>query len=94
LISFVGSAKKGRGMTEQNDAIDWSKTTFEGSRREQLRRWRSLSLRERFEALDRLSEQAERLNAVNRGSERSAGQEPGASCVAKEGRRCSPKGAR
>ncbi len=45
-------------MSESDKTIDWSKTTFEGSRREQLRRWRALSLRERLEALDRLSDLA------------------------------------
>jgi CRISPR-associated protein Csx17 len=46
-------------MSEQ-EPIDWSKTTFDGSRREQLRRLRALSLRERLEALDRLTAHAER----------------------------------
>ena len=45
-------------VSESDKTIDWSKTTFEGSRREQLRRWRALSLRQRLEALDRLSELA------------------------------------
>jgi len=45
-------------MSESDKIIDWSKTTFEGSRREQLRRWRALSLRQRLEALDRLSDLA------------------------------------
>ncbi|HXF54796.1 MAG TPA: type I-U CRISPR-associated protein Csx17 [Hyphomicrobiaceae bacterium] len=48
-------------MNDSDKTIDWSKTTFEGSRREQLRRWAALSVRERLEALDRLSEQASRL---------------------------------
>lgn len=38
--------------TEPQGEIDWSLTTWEGSRREQLRRWCSLTLRERLEALD------------------------------------------
>lgn len=42
-------------MTDSDKDFDWSKTTFEGSRREQLRRWRALSLRQRLEALDRMS---------------------------------------
>ncbi|MGH7873851.1 MAG: hypothetical protein ACREQO_16730 [Candidatus Binatia bacterium] len=45
-------------MSESDKTIDWSKTTFEGSRREQLRRWRALTLRQRLEALDRLSDLA------------------------------------
>jgi CRISPR-associated protein Csx17 len=48
-------------MSESDKSIDWSKTTFEGSRREQLRRWRELSLRQRLEALDRLSDLAGRF---------------------------------
>lgn len=39
--------------------IDWSVTTWEGSRRAQLRNWRTLTLRERLEALDRMAELAE-----------------------------------
>ena len=45
-------------MSEFDKTIDWSKTTFEGSRREQLRRWRKLTVRQRLEALDRLSDLA------------------------------------
>lgn len=50
-------------MTDQ-DPIDWSKTTFHGSRREQLKRWRALTLRERLEALDQLTARAERTHAM------------------------------
>jgi len=49
-------------MSESNHDIDWSKTTFEGSRREQLRRWQTLTVRERLEALDSLTEFAERFD--------------------------------
>lgn len=45
-------------MNDDERHIDWSKTTFEGSRREQLRRWRALSLRQRLEALDRMTDTA------------------------------------
>ncbi len=38
-------------MAEQPDGIDWSLTTWEGSRREQLRRWSELSFDEILEAL-------------------------------------------
>lgn len=48
-------------MSEAHDDIDWSKTTFDGSRREQLRRWRSLTVRELLEALDAMTELAERM---------------------------------
>lgn len=46
-------------MSDTDDHIDWSRTTFEGSRREQLRRWQAMSLRERLEALDSLSAHAD-----------------------------------
>ena len=39
--------------------IDWSLTSWEGSRREQLRRWRLLSLRQRLLALEQMTEIAE-----------------------------------
>ncbi|HEY0465893.1 MAG TPA: hypothetical protein VGC79_16885 [Polyangiaceae bacterium] len=48
-------------MSDTRDDIDWSKTTFEGSRIEQLRRWRALSIRQRFEALDELHYLSQRL---------------------------------
>lgn len=54
-------------MSEQ-EHIDWSKTTFDGSRREQLKRWRALSLRERLEALDRLTAHAERTRQAASGA--------------------------
>lgn len=45
-----------------NDAMtDWSVTTWEGSRREQLRRWRALTLRQRLEALDDMQRTATTL---------------------------------
>jgi len=51
-------------MSEADESIDWSRTTFEGSRREQLRRWRALTLRQRLEALDRMSEHAGRAPEI------------------------------
>jgi len=39
-------------MTESLDDFDWSVTTWEGSRREQLRRWSKLSFREKMEGLE------------------------------------------
>jgi CRISPR-associated protein Csx17 len=50
-------------MSEAQGNIDWSKTTFDGSRREQVRRWLKLSVRERLEALNELTELAERMAA-------------------------------
>lgn len=51
-------------MTEHEDLIDWSKTTFEGSRREQLRRALQMSVRERLEALNQLAALSERLRTM------------------------------
>lgn len=46
----------------ETDAIDWrSLTTWEGSRREQLRRWSKLSLREIIQAQEEMRELSERL---------------------------------
>lgn len=54
-------------MTDHDPEIDWSVTTWEGSRREQLRRWRALTVRQRLEALDDMTELAETLgNAPSR----------------------------
>ena len=41
------------------DAIDWSLTTWEGARREQLRRWSELSLEEIIRAQEELRELSE-----------------------------------
>jgi CRISPR-associated protein Csx17 len=48
-------------MTPQDDEIDWRLTTWEGSRRAQLRRWLALSIRERLEAMEQMTLIAERL---------------------------------
>jgi hypothetical protein len=45
--------------------IDWSLTTWEGARREQHRRWASLSLREVILALEEMQALAERLAPSN-----------------------------
>ncbi len=45
------------------DAIDWRLTTWEGSRREQLRRWAALSLEEILRAQEEMADLAERLAA-------------------------------
>lgn len=41
--------------------IDWSLTTWEGAEREQLRRWKALSLEEILRAQDEMQELANRL---------------------------------
>lgn len=43
------------------DNFDWSLTTWEGSRREQLRRWAELSLEEIIRAQEDMRELAERF---------------------------------
>jgi hypothetical protein len=45
--------------------IDWSITTFEGARREQLRRWAELPLIDVLEALEEMSALAQTLGADN-----------------------------
>ena len=42
-------------------AIDWSLTTWEGSRREQLRRWSQLTLEEILQAQEEMAELAGEL---------------------------------
>ena len=48
-------------MSEKRDGIDWSATTWEGSRRAQLRYALTLTLRERLEAMEGLAEVASRF---------------------------------
>lgn len=43
-------------------AADWSLTTWEGARREQLRRWRELPLERMVAALEEMAEIDARLN--------------------------------
>ena len=43
------------------DSFDWSLTTWEGSRREQLRRWAQLTLEEIVQAQEEMAELSERL---------------------------------
>lgn len=43
--------------------VDWSLTTFEGARREQLRRWSELSLRQVITALEEMEELNRRFNS-------------------------------
>ncbi len=42
--------------------VNWEMTTFEGARREQLRRWSQLSLRQVILALEEMEELSRRLN--------------------------------
>lgn len=44
-------------MNEDSDMIDWSGTTWEGSRREQLRRWSALTMDEILAAQEEMGDQ-------------------------------------
>jgi hypothetical protein len=46
----------------KTEAIDWRLTTFEGSRREQLRRWAELPLERMIMALEEMEEIAKKLS--------------------------------
>jgi len=46
------------------DRIDWTLTTWEGSRRAQLRRWCALTLRERLVALEEMTDLAQRFTQM------------------------------
>ncbi|MBI3918433.1 MAG: hypothetical protein HY322_15670 [Betaproteobacteria bacterium] len=46
------------------DSIDWSLTTWDGARREQLRRWAALTLEEIILAQEDMQELSERLAAI------------------------------
>jgi hypothetical protein len=47
--------------TQSSDDIDWSLTTWEGARREQMRRWSELPLERIIRALKEMEELAKRL---------------------------------
>lgn len=51
-------------MSEIPGNIDWSLTSWEGSRRAQLRRWRALSLRQKLLALEEMTEIAEHFGRM------------------------------
>ena len=53
------------------DGFDWSVTTFEGARREQLRHWATLSLRQIVEAQEEMQDLYERF-----AQERNSGADP------------------
>lgn len=55
---------------KQIDDIDWSLTTWEGSRREQLKRWSELSLREIILAQEEMRELSERFAQMRASTER------------------------
>lgn len=53
-------------MGQTPNLIDWSLTTWEGSRRAQLRHWMSLTLRERLQCLDDMTTLAEHFAEMRR----------------------------
>ncbi|HET9776057.1 MAG TPA: type I-U CRISPR-associated protein Csx17, partial [Gemmatimonadaceae bacterium] len=53
-------------MSDSERPVEWGKTTFEGSRREQLRQTQRMTVRERLEALDHLTVLSERIQAMPR----------------------------
>ena len=48
-------------MSEKSDGIDWSLTTWEGSRREQMRRWSKLTMDEILAAQEEMAALADEL---------------------------------
>ena len=48
-------------MNEKSDGIDWSLTTWEGSRREQMRRWSKLTMDEILAAQEEMAALADEL---------------------------------
>ena len=54
---------------QQANDIDWSLTTWEGSRREQLRRWAALPLERVILAIEEMQDLAEHFRRM-RGAER------------------------
>ena len=50
------------------EKIDWKKTTFEGSRLELLKKAKTLTIRQRLEAMDELYRLSERIHAMRKKS--------------------------
>ncbi|MBM5811111.1 MAG: hypothetical protein FJ191_03990 [Gammaproteobacteria bacterium] len=59
-----------------NGPADWAAATFAGARREQLRRWAKLSLRQILEAQEEMQELALRLAGTAGESPAPAGEPP------------------
>lgn len=59
-------------MNQIPDDFDWSVTTYDGSRREQLRRVLALTLRERMQAVEDMGEVAERFRQMRESGKFSA----------------------
>lgn len=72
-------------MRQIPDDIDWSLTTWEGTRREQLRRAAALTLRERMQSLEDMAEVAERFRRMRETAQ--SRPTPAAPAAAPEGER-------
>lgn len=59
-------------MSPTDNDIDWSLTSWEGSRRAQLRRWLALTVRERLQAIEEMVEVSARIAGSLRPSERNS----------------------
>jgi hypothetical protein len=55
--------------------MDWELTRWEGSRREQLRRARELTLRERLQSIEEMATLSERLRRMRRNVKPSKGED-------------------
>lgn len=53
-------------MDERAEEFDWSVAGWEGSRRAQIRRWMSLTLRERLEMLEEMARFARHMGNIHR----------------------------
>jgi hypothetical protein len=54
-------------MSNTPDGIDWSLTTWHGSRREQIRRWSELTMDEILDAQEEMAALAEELHSAGAG---------------------------
>lgn len=61
-------------MSNNPDPIDWSLTTWEGSRREQIRRWSELTMDEILVAQEEMAALADEMHDTRAGKVR---EEPG-----------------
>jgi hypothetical protein len=64
---------KTRDIDTIPDDFDWSATTFEGTRREQLRRWAKLPLEDVIRSLEEMDELAQALHPLRASTENRKG---------------------
>ena len=63
-------------VASKTDDLSWETATWKGSRRVQLRAALAMTLRERFQALEELTELAQRLVSMPRNSPRTVKKSP------------------